>query len=96
MVGKKLWDKLDDGERKILQESCVEARDYQRKLNREEEAKIVVELEARGMQINELDPDQMAKMKQMLEPVVAKYTKQVGEDLVNQARAEIEKVRSNN
>ena len=96
MVGKKLWDQLDDGERKILQDSCAEARDYQRKLNREEEAKIVVELEARGMQINELAPDQMAKMKLMLEPVVAKYTKQVGEDLVNQARAEIEKVRSNN
>jgi len=38
----------------------------------------------------------MAKMKLMLEPVVAKYTKQIGEDLVNQAGAEIEKVRSNN
>ena len=95
MVGKKLWDQLDDGERTILQDSA-EARDYQRKLNREEEAKIVVELEARGMQINELAPTQMAKMKLMLEPVVAKYTKQVGEDLVNQARAEIEKARSNN
>jgi tripartite ATP-independent transporter DctP family solute receptor len=96
MVGKKLWDKLDDGERTILQDSCVEARDYQRKLNREEDAKIVAELGAKGMQINELTPDQMARLKQMLEPVVAKYTKEVGEDLVNQARAEIEKVRGKN
>lgn len=94
MVGAKLWDKLSPAERTIFKDSCTEARDYQRKLNREEDAKTVAELKARGMLINEVSPEAVAQMKQQLKPVTDKYTKEIGEDLVQQVHAEIDKVRA--
>jgi TRAP-type transport system periplasmic protein len=94
MVGKKFWDRLSADERKILEESCTEARDYQRKSNRETNAKIIAELKAKGMQLNEVDLQELAKMKEQLQPVVEKHTKTIGEDLVKRTYAEIEKVRT--
>ena len=46
-----------------------------------------------GMVLNEVSPEERARMRQRLQPVVDKYTKQVGEELVKQAMAEIGKVR---
>jgi TRAP-type C4-dicarboxylate transport system substrate-binding protein len=94
MVGAKLWDKLSPAERGILKDSCTEARDFQRKLNREEDVKTVAELKARGMVVNEVSPQAVAQMKQQLKPVTDKYTKEIGEDLVHQVQSEIDKVRA--
>lgn len=93
MVGKKFWDKLTPDERKILQDSCVEARDYERKVTREANAKVLKELQAKGMAFNEIPPAEIAKMREKVKPVVDKYSKEVGEDLVKQTYAEIDKVR---
>jgi TRAP-type transport system periplasmic protein len=93
MVGKKFWDKLTPDERSVLQSSCAEARDYQRGVSRKEDARIVSELKSRGMVINEVPPEVVAQMEQRLKPVTDKYTKEIGETLVQQARTEIEKVR---
>lgn len=91
MVSKKFWDKLTADEKKILQDACVEAQAYQRQLNREQNAKIVEELQNRGMEFNEIPPEEREKMQQQLKPVIDKYAKEVGEDLVKQTYAEIEK-----
>ena len=93
MVSKKFWDKLTPDERKILQDSCVEARDYERKVTRDANAKVLKELQAKGMAFNEIPPAEMAKMREKVKPVVDKYSKEVGEDLVKQTYAEIDKVR---
>ena len=45
------------------------------------------------MVLNEIAPEERAKMQEKVKPVIDKYTKQVGEDLVKQAYAEIERVR---
>jgi tripartite ATP-independent transporter DctP family solute receptor len=93
MVGKKYWDKLSADEQKVLRDSCVEARDYQRKVSRELNAKILADLKAKGMVFNEIPPEEVAKMRQELKPVVDKYTKELGEDLVKQTYAAIEKAK---
>jgi tripartite ATP-independent transporter DctP family solute receptor len=93
LVSKRFWDKLTPDEQKVLQDSCVEARDYQRKVSREQTAKALAELKAKGMAFNEIPPEEIAKMREKVKPVIDKYTKEVGEDLVKQAYAEIEKVR---
>jgi TRAP-type transport system periplasmic protein len=96
MVSKKFWDGLSPDEKAVLQESCTEARDFQRKFSRETNAKIVEDLKAKGMQLNEIDPQETARMKEQLQPVVEKHTKTIGEDLVKRTYAEIEKVRAQN
>jgi TRAP-type transport system periplasmic protein len=93
LVSKKFWDKLSSDERKIFQDGCVEARDYQRKFNREANERILEQLKSKGMQINDVKSDELAKMREAVSPVVGKYSKEVGEDLVKELNAEIAKVR---
>ena len=94
MVGAKFWQKLNATERTIFNEACAEARDFQRKVSRDEDAKTAAELKTRGMQINEVPADSIAQMRQQLKPVSDKYTKEIGESLIKQVNAEIEKVRT--
>ena len=90
MMSKKLWDKLSPDEQTIFVSSCNEAKTYQRQVSRTEDAKIIAELKAKGMQINELSPAEIAKIKAQMQPVIDKYTETVGADLVKQAQASID------
>ena len=93
LVGKKFWDQLSGDEKKVLQESCTEARDYERKVSRDLDAKVLAEMKAKGLVVNEISPEEHAKMREKVKPVIEKYTAVVGADLVKQAYAEIEKVK---
>jgi len=93
LVSKKFWDKLSPEERKILEESCVESRDYQRKVSRDGNARILDELKKGGMQVNDVTPQELGKMREKVQPVSAKYTKEYGEELVKELQGEIAKVR---
>ena len=93
LVGKKFWDQLTGDEKQILQDSCKEARDYERSVTREMSPKSLVELQARGMVFNEIAPEEMARMRAKVQPVVDKHSKEIGEELVAQAYAAIEKAK---
>ena len=93
LVGKKLWDQLSGDEKKIMQEACAEARDYERQVSRDLDRKVLAEMKAKGLQVNEISPEEHARMRERVKPVVEKYTNVVGPDLVKQTFAEIEKVR---
>jgi TRAP-type transport system periplasmic protein len=94
LVSKKFWDQIGAAEQKALQESCDEARGYQRSVSREANARLTAELAKQGMVLNEVSPEERARMRQRLQPVIDKYTQQVGEALVKQAMADIAKVRA--
>ena len=77
LVSKRFWDKLSPAEQKILQDSAVEARDYQRTVSRATAQKSLADLKAKGMQINELAPAEVARMRQLVTPVYDKFTGRV-------------------
>jgi tripartite ATP-independent transporter DctP family solute receptor len=93
LVGKKFWDQLSGDERKILQDSCAEARDFERKAVRDLDARVLTEMQAKGLAVNAISPAERARMREAVKPVIEKYTAVVGPDLVKQAYAEIERVR---
>ncbi len=93
LVGRKFWDRLSADEKKILQDSAIEARGYQRKASRDLNARVVADLKAKGMVFNEIPAEEFAKIREKAKPVIDKYTREVGEDLVKQAYAEIDNVR---
>jgi tripartite ATP-independent transporter DctP family solute receptor len=94
IVSKKLWDKLSPAEQKILKDAAVETATFQRKVARDEAAKVLDALKKGGMKVYELPPEEIAKLREKSKPVVAKYTKTVGEDLVAEVNAEIARVRA--
>lgn len=93
LVGKKFWDQLSGDEKKILRDSCAEARDYERNASRDLDGKVLAEMKTKGLLVNEISPEERARMRDKVKPVIEKYTAVVGPDLVKQAYAEIERVR---
>ena len=93
IASKRTWDKLSDEEKAILQCAATETATYQRKVAREEAAKVLDQLKKGGMTVHELPPEEIAKLREKAKPVVAKYTKELGEEFVGELYAEVEKVR---
>lgn len=93
LVGRKFWDQLSGDEKKVLQDSCTEARDVERKASHDLDQRVLTEMKAKGLQFNDITPAERARMRDAVKPVVEKYTAVIGADLVKQAYAEIERVR---
>ncbi|MEF7617522.1 TRAP transporter substrate-binding protein [Aquincola sp. MAHUQ-54] len=93
-VSKKWWDGLSKDEQKVLRDAAVASRDFERKDTREEAAKALADLKAKGMQINELPAAEAARMRDKLTHVNAGIGTQVGMDLWNETQAALAKLRS--
>ncbi len=61
LMSKRSWDRLSDADKKVLQEAAAEATQLQRKLSKESDDKLLVDLRARGVQINTVDKAPFAK-----------------------------------
>lgn len=93
LVSKKWWDTLSPAERKVLQEAAIKSRDFERKDTREEAARALAELKAKGMQVNELSPAEANRMREKLTAVHASIAEQVGRDLWAETQAALTKLR---
>jgi tripartite ATP-independent transporter DctP family solute receptor len=92
VVSKKFWDSLSAEDRKALQEAAVESAKYQRERSRSAAGGILEALKKDGMQVTELPPDEIAKIRNKMKPVLAKYGREIN-DTTSQVLAEIAKVR---
>jgi tripartite ATP-independent transporter DctP family solute receptor len=93
IVSKKFWDKLSPVEQKILRDSAKETAVYQRKVARDGAAKVLVDLKKAGMNVIELPPEEIAKLRERSKPVIEKYTKELG-PIVQEMYAAVDKVRA--
>ena len=87
MVSKVFWDTLNDQEKAIIKKAALEARDYQRKLNAEEDVTATKYLISKGMKISELKPGEKEKMQEAVKSVYEKQKPILGEALVDKVIA---------
>jgi TRAP-type transport system periplasmic protein len=73
LVSKKFWDSLSATEKRLMQEAANESRAYQRQVSRAAAAKAVGELQAKGMQFNEVSAAEQGRMRQIAKPVTEKF-----------------------
>jgi len=73
LVSKRFWDKLSPAEQKIMHEAADESRNYQRQASRAAAQKAVSELQAKGMQYNEVAATEQARMAQVAKPVTDRF-----------------------
>ena len=92
-VSKKYWDGLSKDEQKVLMDAAKLSRDFERKDTRAEAAKAVAELKAKGMEVNEVSPAEVNRMRDKLTRVNATIATNVGMDLWNETQAELKKLR---
>ena len=95
LASKRVWDRLDAEEKQLIEAAAAEAKAYQRQVNRDAEAKMVEQLKATGMQLVELSPAEMGRLREKAQPVVRKFSDGVSEAALKELQAELEKARGN-
>ncbi|EJO28805.1 TRAP transporter substrate-binding protein [Achromobacter marplatensis] len=94
LASKKWWDTLSPDEQKLIRQAAAASRDFERKDSRADSAKAMTTLEQAGMKINTISPEEVARMRQKVQPVVDKYTQELGPELIKQLNDEIQKARN--
>ncbi|WP_226654901.1 TRAP transporter substrate-binding protein [Pseudalkalibacillus hwajinpoensis] len=94
LMSKSFWDKLSDKEKEIVQDAAIEAGQYQRSLNREENQKSLEHLKEAGMKVNEVSDDEKKKIQKKIQPVIDKYADKFGKDLFEEMNTQLEEIRS--
>lgn len=92
IFSKKVWDGLSADEKKIVQDSAVEAARFQRQVNRELAAGQLAELKKAGTQVTELSAAEQAKLRDKLKPVIDKHGAEIPAT-VAELQAELVKAR---
>nr|WP_315495409.1 TRAP transporter substrate-binding protein [uncultured Rhodoferax sp.] len=93
IISKKFWDTLNAAEKKVIDEASDDATKYQREQSRAQAAAAVDGLKKGGMTVSEFTPAELAKLRDKMKPVVAKYSANVGEATVAEVQAELAKIR---
>jgi tripartite ATP-independent transporter DctP family solute receptor len=92
LMSKRTWDRLSKEEQDIIMAAAKESTPYQRKISRDAQDKSLATLKTK-MEVTELPAAEIAKIRTKLQPVIAKYSAEVGPDFVKQLYSEIDKVR---
>jgi tripartite ATP-independent transporter DctP family solute receptor len=93
LISKKFWDGLNDEEKAVLQTAATEARDYQRKVSREIDAKAIADIKATGMEVTELAPEETEKLRAAVKPMIEKFSAEIGSETVSALFKELEAAR---
>ncbi len=93
LFSKKIWDTLSPQEHKTLVDCAVLGRDEQRKVNREKEAASVANLKAKGMQVNEIVPAEMQRIRDKSKAIVERHGGAIGDEAMNVVFSELKRVR---
>ncbi|MDI9331076.1 MAG: TRAP transporter substrate-binding protein [Alphaproteobacteria bacterium] len=94
LISKKFWDGLTPAQQKLIAQSALEASKYQRTQARGAVASALDTLKKNGIQVTSFSEVELAKLRDKLRPVTAKYGVTVGQDLVKELQGDLEKARS--
>jgi tripartite ATP-independent transporter DctP family solute receptor len=93
LVSRKWWDGLSKDEQKILSDAARASRDFERKDTRDEGARALADLKAKGMQVNELPAAEAARMRDKLAKVNGTIAADVGMDLWKETQGALARIR---
>ncbi len=94
LISKKFWDGLSADQQKLIALAALDAAKYQRAQARGAVSSALDTLKKNGMQVSTFSPTELAKLRDKLRPVTAKYGVTVGQDLVKELQADLEKART--
>jgi TRAP-type transport system periplasmic protein len=94
VFSKRVWDRLDAEEKKLIEDAAQEAKVFQRAFSREQETKALDAVKAAGMQVVELSAAEIGRIRDKVQPVVKKFSEGVNESVVKELYGEIEKARA--
>lgn len=93
LYSKAKWDQLAPEEQALLKECAIVGRDEQRAVSRAKSDESLARLKEEGMEVNEIDPAEVEKMRAAVKPVYDNHADTIGKDVVDRMMAELAKIR---
>jgi tripartite ATP-independent transporter DctP family solute receptor len=93
LYSKPLWDQLSAEEQQALRDCAIVGRDVQRAVSREQSSTALANVTAAGMQVNEISPEEQARMREHAMVVYERHADTIGRDVVDGIMAELAKLR---
>lgn len=94
LFSKRTWDSLPPHDRLLLRQAAAEARDYQRRMNREVTLAALQQLKAKGMQVTSIDTRESERTRYRLARVLDRYNREIGEGSVIDMYLELSRLRA--
>lgn len=95
LFSKKIWDTLAPNEQAVLKECAAVGKVEQRKVNREKAEQSVANLKSKGMQVNEISPAEMARIRDKAKVIYERHGKAIGEEATTLVFGELKRIRGN-
>ena len=95
LVSKKTWDTMSADEQRVMRECALLGRDEERGINRAQAATTLANLKAKGMQVNEISPAEMQRIRDRTRPVYEQHGKAIGDEALNLVFGELKRIRGN-
>lgn len=94
LYSKPLWDQLDPEEQTALRDCAIVGRDVQRAASRDLSDSALARVQEAGMQVNEIDPAEVDRMREQAMSVYERHAEEIGPEIVEQVLAELETLRA--
>ena len=92
LMSRKTWDRLNKEEREIIVAAARESAVFQRKVSRDAQERSLASIRS-SMEVNELSPEEIGRIRDKLKPVTEKYSASIGQEFAKFVFTEIEKLR---
>ncbi|MEK8052874.1 TRAP transporter substrate-binding protein [Ideonella sp. DXS22W] len=93
LMSKKVWDGLSPQEQDTLKACAVEGRDEQRKVSRAKNGSTLAELKSKGMQVNDIAPAEMARIRDKVKVVYEHQAGKIGNEAMGLVMGELKRIR---
>ena len=93
LYSKKLWDTLSADEQKALVDCSIVGRDEQRKVSRELSDRSLAKLKKEGMQVTEIAPAELDKMRAATAPVYERSKASIGQETIDRIQTVLKPLR---
>lgn len=93
VYSKPLFDKLTPVEQQTVRECAAATRDGQRRLNRQQVDESLARMKTKGLQVNEIAPAEMARIRTAAKPVQEKYLGALGPEMTAAVQEDLKQVR---
>ena len=90
IMSKKKWDSFSAEDQKLLQACADEAAEWQRETNRKLDEEYLGRMKEKGIAVNEIAPEEITKMKEMVKPIYEQYAGQIGEARLKAIQSEMQ------
>lgn len=88
------WSALSADDQKLFKDAAKEAMDHERDVVAKEDQELPEKLQASGMEVTKLTPDQVAAFQQALQPTYDEYKQKLGKDFVELFENQVKEAQS--